>query len=217
MTQSRMPDITCIITSVIAFTERPLSYSRRRSIYTASERATQTKQTVTSLRLHLPDAHIILVEGGRQQEIPEQLATDVDDYLYVGNRPLVRWACDGPFKGLAEVLMLLTAMPHLPTSQRYFKLSGRYALNSHFDLHSWPKNGFAFRYYGTRVSTRLYMCSVDCMPAWRRALLRSIPGLLLNYSLEELVPKFVRVDSTAPLAVLGIEGQIGPDGSAIRE
>ena len=77
--------ITFIITSVIYFPDKKLSYTDTRSAFTPEQRIVQTMETIKSIRSKLPLASIVLIEMGRQKNIDSSLINAVDKYIYNGN------------------------------------------------------------------------------------------------------------------------------------
>ena len=59
-----------LITSVINPVEKPLSYTKTRSVYTKDERFEQTKKTIRSLDL-ISDKLVILIEGSNIESSKE--------------------------------------------------------------------------------------------------------------------------------------------------
>ena len=57
-----MTENLVIITSIINTPNKPLSYSKTRSIFTRHERFEQTKDTIQSIKKYIPNNKIILVE-----------------------------------------------------------------------------------------------------------------------------------------------------------
>lgn len=51
-----------LITSVINTPNKPLSYSKTRSVYNRNERFEQTKKTIQSVKEKLPNIKIMIVE-----------------------------------------------------------------------------------------------------------------------------------------------------------
>ena len=51
-----------LITSVINTPDKPLSYSKVRSVFTREERYEQTKKTIQSIKENIPDYKIMIVE-----------------------------------------------------------------------------------------------------------------------------------------------------------
>ena len=86
-----------VITSVIYPNKANRFSTTPRSIF-PEERAQQTLQTIESIRVKVLGAKIILVESGLQVDLPFELDKKVDQYIYVGNKKLVRWSCDSKQK-----------------------------------------------------------------------------------------------------------------------
>ena len=101
--------ITFIITSVIYFPNKKLSYADKRSVFTPEQRATQPLETIKSIRDKVPMANIVLVELGMKKKIDASLLSVIDTYIYIGNNPIVKWAASGKYKGLGEAVGLLAA------------------------------------------------------------------------------------------------------------
>jgi hypothetical protein len=211
-------NLTFLITSVIYFSDRPISYSASRSIFSPEQRLKQTIETVQSIRRRIPDAKIILLEGGLRRDLSQELLSLVDNYIYLGNRKLLRWAIDGPHKGLGEGLLLLSAWPELKSvSGLIFKISGRYYLNDNFNLADWQGSRLFFREYNKCLSTRLYAFDSGLKSFWRNSLCRALPLLFLGKSLEESLFRFFVKKEHKFLPVLGLGGQVAPDGFLLEE
>ena len=131
----KQSEITFIITSVINFPKKKLSYSTVRSMYSPKEREQQTLQTINSIRKKVPGATIVLVEMGLKRNIDTALINAADQFIYVGSNWLVKWSCNSMHKGLGEAMGLLIASSRIKTGAvLYFKISGRYLLNNEFKL-----------------------------------------------------------------------------------
>ena len=138
--------ITFIITSVIYFPDKKLSYTDTRSAFTPEQRIVQTMETIKSIRSKLPLASIVLIEMGRQKNIDSSLINAVDKYIYNGNNLFVQWAAGSKYKGLGEAAGLLFASKKIEqiNSDIFFKISGRYFLNDGFNINYWQGNHFFF-------------------------------------------------------------------------
>ena len=206
-----------IITSVISFVEKKLSYAEKRSVFSPRERLEQTKKTIASIREKIPEAKIILCEQGISAESAAELATLVDYYEYIGNNFLVRKATDSSFKGLGEAIGLLHASTLIPKdAARIFKISGRYYLNENFDENLWHGD-FVIKKYSDTMSTRLYYFNKNMLGAWKRALYLSVPFLLLNRSIEKTLLWFIPKRLIQTIDTLGVSGAIGVNNETITE
>src|SRR5206468_12268478 len=97
-----------------------------------------TLKTIDSVRRKIPACQVVLVEMGPETYLMDTLREAADKIIVVGNRRLVRCACDSRHKGLGEAAGLLAAghrLRHL--GDYYFKLSGRYFLDDDFRLEKW--------------------------------------------------------------------------------
>ena len=212
-------EVTFIITSVIDFSGNKLSYSSSRSSFNPEERMKQSIETIRSIRNKMPDAKIFFLEMGRKPDASGELSGIVDRYIYIGNRSLVRWACDGLHKGMGEAVGLLIAKKQLHSdADFYFKISGRYFLTDDFNPGEWAGNGFFFRRYGDNcVSTRLYGFEAGFFGHWQKAIFRSLYQLYKGRSLENVLPMFIRPGLVTSIERLGVAGFVAPDAIYMAE
>lgn len=209
----------CIITSVIDFKEKPLSYSAKRSVFPAEERLKQTEETISSVRKYIPGAKIILIEAG-VTNVADKIEGNVDKYVYLGKNWIVRLACDSKHKGLGEAISLLYGYKHIREmdGEYYFKISGRYFLNDRFDITVWEALDKATVTISNGViSTRLYGLPRSLLRSWKFLLLRSLPLLWWRRSIEEVLAEKVPRQSLNVVDTLGVSGLIGPTGETIQE
>lgn len=180
-----------IVSSAISITSNPLSYSSIRSSFTAVERARHTLNTILSIRAAMPNAKILLIETGRQKELPYQLEEIVDKYVYLGNKQIIRHAVDGPYKGLGEALGLYLANRWIRqfNTDYYFKISGRYFLNDEFTATNWTGDGYSGKYFYGNFYTVFYGFPDRLYNNWRSALKLCIPELLRGEALESALPR----------------------------
>lgn len=208
-----------IITSVIYPKQKELSYASTRSVYNPEERAAQTLKTIQSVKEKVPGAKIVLVESGLQENLPLDLAKQVDQYLYVGNKFFVRQACDSKFKSLGEAIMLLCSIKHIKfNAEAFFKLSGRYFLDENFSVNSWQTNLFKFFYIREDyVSTRLYSFGNKMLRTWQFALIKGLPLMLLDYPVEHILARFVPKKYIQTIDKVGVMGADATSGKIIKE
>lgn len=205
-----------IMTSIILpGTDKQVSHGSPRTVFSPEERSRQTMETIRSIRARLPGARIVLVEGGLHSDASMPLAEAVDEYLYVGDRSIVRWACDSSNKSMGEAVMLITALARMVTrAQYYFKISGRYILSDRFNISAWKGTGFSFlqikHHY---ISTRLYGFSAGMLPLWRRALWQGIALHIIDYPIEYTLTQYIPKRYITLLSVIGVSG-IGGSSTA---
>lgn len=218
-----MKNNVVLITSVIhCDNEKHLSYSKIRSVYSARDRVRQTIKTIDSVRKYIPNSHIVLIEMGKSQVGLDQLVSKSDEYIFLGSNWLVRLAVDSKYKGLGEAVGLIAAGKtiHSKLTKNYFKISGRYFLNQDFRISEWTKKNknkeINAKVYGNAISTRLYSFSSDYWQNWVSGLYRSLPKLLLGYSIEQTLYDYYhpRINQVSNI---GVEGHISVNGSLIKE
>lgn len=207
-----------VVTSVIHPSPKPLSYSSVRSVFSSDERISQTLKTIDSIRRYYKDAFIVLVEMGLSESIGTELRVAADKVIFVGNNKIVRWACDSKHKGLGEAIGLIAAIKSVRSlGDFYFKISGRYYLSERFNPQQWESNDFMARRYGVDMSTRLYGFPVELFSAWQSALYMGLPWLLNGVQIEHVMPKFLSEARFTNIDILGIAGDVSPDGTYLEE
>jgi len=209
---------TFIITSVIHFSQKKVLGSSLRSVFSPEDRTVQTLNTIRSIRAKVPGAFIILLEMGKNRNIAEELIGAVDKYVFIGQKTLVRWAVNGKFRGLGEAVGLITAKKDLNTgADFFFKISGRYLLNEHFDTTQWQHDLFSARKYSEDISTRLYGFNRKFFGEWQNALKRSLFQLYRGMSLEEVLPVKFGKQRIYNMQKIGVSGYTAPNGEYLEE
>lgn len=117
-----------IITSVIQTSNKPLSYSESRSIYSHQQRFEQTLETIESIRKYMLNVHILLIECSPPSEWMDQLKTRVDQFINLEFNEIVNNSLE---KGLGEKTLLLHAISNLKEEySNIYKITGRYVLQN---------------------------------------------------------------------------------------
>lgn len=161
-----------IITSVINTNNNiGWSYTPNRSTYTPNERFKDTLKTINTIREKVPNSIIMFLEGkSLDQEKENQLIALTDIYMNFKDDTWVLEAIDSPKKGLGEVRKLIRGVEQLKLRddikniRRIFKISGRYWLNSLFNLDSYSLDYMTFKNYEHMVTTVIYsvpICKID--------------------------------------------------------
>ncbi len=207
-----------IITSVIYSKQGTIQYNSPRTVFTPEQRAEQTIETIGSIRAKVPGAKIILVESGMREKLPLDLEKYADQYIYVGNKKLVRLACDSQYKSLGEIMMLVYAIKRFKvTADFYFKISGRYYLADQFAINDWKQGLFLLQYIQEDyICTRLYGFRAEALNIWKYALLKSIPLALAGYAVENTLAKYIPRNQVHRLERLGVMG-IGASSNTVAK
>lgn len=215
---NRLISAKVIITSVTYFSNNKFNYSAVRSVFNPRERLLQTIETINSLKEFIPNPEICLIEGG-MQDIGSNLNKLDIKYKYLGSNWMIKLLVNSQFKGIGEVALLLYVLifMKIPLDGFIWKISGRYKLNSDFNLLKWNFNLFNFRKYENSYSTRLYG-----FPGAKRwyfvfYLLSIIPKLLKGESIEGALYRTISTSKVNLLDILGVEGMVGNYGNEIKE
>lgn len=126
-----------LISSVINITNKPLSYTQTRSIYSKYERYEQTIKTIESVK-KIQDNKILFVEASEIKEFEQDIINRVDYYknIYdINNKNII----DGLHKGVGEAFTIIEGLKNIDLSlyDNIYKIAGRYALNDNFNYSLW--------------------------------------------------------------------------------
>jgi hypothetical protein len=155
-----------IIPSIIKCTDKRLSYTNVRSVYSTTERYEQLLKTIRSVREKIPNAYIVLIECSKDIEEYEKIMYPlVNEYINYYNNNDIKNAVESIYKGYGESLTIYTFLKNhfinkdvLEQYENIIKISGRYYLNDKFNYNIFDNDKNIFRYYSehNNVSTRLY-------------------------------------------------------------
>lgn len=210
-----------IISSVIYPNHKNgFSYCDKRSIFKEDARFQQTIETVESIKQYAPESDILRIEWWIQDVWDKVVWLPWLQYNYIGNDKLLRKIIDGKFKWAWESLILYcgTKFVLLKEYDYIFKISGRYLLNTNFEIESmFNKNKFTFLRSGKSYSTRLY--SFDSYLSFLRRfyLLMFIVLSISRLSLEELRYYFLPKKIVANIVSLWVEWKGGVFAQNIKE
>ena len=223
-------------------------------VYSSQQRLEQTLATIASVKKHVPDVRIFLLEMAGLPLTDDQAATlsaEVESLINFTNDPDVVGLYNSTdnwdvVKNVTEVMCFSKALKRLhidaikfENTDRVFKLSGRYLLNDKFDL-SWYDNyriqhqivvgtskGSQFPYATTLVE-RQYMSRLWSWPTSLTGEIISVYDRGLAYmgerlgqggyvDIEHMLYKFLDPTKVTEKQLLGLEGNIAPNGQAIQD
>lgn len=213
--------ICFIITSVIEpWTALPFNYGTIRSAFSSEERFSQTCKTIASIHKYAPNADIWLIEGGKSTYL-SQIEDIKCKVIYVGKWHLFRRAISSNSKALGEAAMMVYILPYILCSKYkyFFKISGRYYLNNHFDFGKWDFRSICGKdVYGDRheISTRLIGIPKSKMWLFYKALARRF-WKLRGSVYESYLLKGISAQNVHWIEEIGVEGEIGVNKIHIAE
>ncbi|MBY0380008.1 MAG: hypothetical protein K2P99_06385, partial [Burkholderiales bacterium] len=147
-----------LISSKILVSQKPFSYTDKRSIYTTEDRFNQTLETIESIRKYAPNSFIVLIDNSQlSKHMEKQLNEKVDIWIKSHkDKILTYYTNDYPYKGFAELSQLIYAYNTLvrymkiepttfhsihsdhtqiiPGFKAVFKITGRYTLRPSFNV-----------------------------------------------------------------------------------
>lgn len=215
------------ITSVIHTHSSNLSYGVR-SKYSPQERYEQTIKTIASIKQHVPNPYIVLIEGSHLTELEQmgfQMA-GVNQIIYCADELAVH--INGPHKSVAEINMLLFALEKLDLSRfnTISKISGRYYLSDNFNWHKSSTNKAFFQCEtppSTKCNTRYYRVPSKYFDQYKTTLKKALedPEMIEGVKDIETYNIFKEFEDTEKViegeTVMGVKGYIAPWGCEVED
>jgi hypothetical protein len=210
-----------IITSVIITSPNKLSYTKTRSIYTHTERFNQTCKTIESIKKHIPNSYIILLECGKLKPEYQQIFNNSCNMVinYINNKQVTDIVHKSVYKGYAESKVIRTFLSEYDISffNSLYKISGRYTLNSNFKYKNYDNTFNCFKYIinnkitsGVHTSTVFYKITNSYFLLYKRALTSYKQKLLKGIAIEKLIS--TNIPNIKIVDTLGVEGTISVNG-----
>lgn len=115
------------------------AYSNHRSIYTWTERFNQTLATITSIRLHISNAYIVMIDNSdfsNHVDMKNDVVDKVDYFINPFHVEDLDYCTDmSQYRQIGECAQLLHAINFVRKHnfKNYFKISGRYIINDMFN------------------------------------------------------------------------------------
>jgi len=130
-----------IINSIIDTPNLPLSYTKTRSVFSTQQRFQQTQYTIQTIKKYIPDPYIIIVECSYfNEEQYNFFNNNCDHIINLFNDEESKNFIYSNSKSSGEGTMTIKALEYILTSNIeyncFFKISGRYFLNEHFNIHN---------------------------------------------------------------------------------
>ena len=142
-----------LITSKIIVSKSPFTYSTKRSIYTKEQRFIQTINTIKSVRKHIPNSYIVLIDNSLFNNIEYENLFLLTDYFIniTNNVKLNYYTNEYPIKLFAELMQQLCFYEEfikkidINKIRNFFKISGRYFINNKFDYNNFDNDYIIFK------------------------------------------------------------------------
>ena len=210
-----------IITSVIKTSINKLSYTKKRSVFTHSERFKQTCKTIESIKKYIPFSYIILLECGNLKPKYQEIFNNTCDMVinYVNNKQIYDIVHKSLFKGYSEtkVIRFFLKVYDISFFDSLYKISGRYSLNSNFNYNNYDNTFNCFKNLtdinimnGVHTSTVFYKITKNYFLLYNKVLKSYKNKLLKGIAIEKII--LTSIPNIKLLDLLGVEGTISING-----
>ena len=144
-----------IITSKIIVSNNKLNYVNNRSIYSLDQRFEQTLDTIKSIKKHIPNNFIIIIDNSKLDiKKNETIRNIVDIFINPYDDVILSYYTDiSKFKAYGEIYqtkIILDKIDELILSKKLlinnlFKITGRYVINDNFDYDNYKNDHNIFK------------------------------------------------------------------------
>ena len=161
-----------MVSSLIKITDAPLNYTHTRSVYTHQERFDQTLNTFATVRKHIPNCKICLIDCSEFSEEETKILKEQCDYFInlIDNQELNHTLRYSPAKALCEALQTSFVIKFINENniciKNFFKITGRYWLNDEFDYSIFDNENNVCRLHPTYIDwvlSSFYKLNADGM------------------------------------------------------
>jgi hypothetical protein len=135
------------ITSKLIVSDKAFSYVKKRSLYSRQERMTQTLKTINSVRQFIPDSHIVLLDNSILNTFEKSVFGKLTDtFINITDNNVLNYYTDVfEYKAFGEISQTLQFLDLFFQSdytgvKNFFKITGRYEINSDFDYKQYDNN-----------------------------------------------------------------------------
>ena len=150
--QSREKNVV-FISSKIYTSSAGFTYSQTRSIFSPNERFQQTLNTISSIRINIPDSFIVLFDNSEfSSEQLNKLNAVLDVFLNVQTDSVINdYTNVKTTKAYGELAQTYAGLNYIKTNMNYlsikqfFKISGRYLMNETFNYSDYDNNSNVFK------------------------------------------------------------------------
>jgi len=142
-----------LITSKIYVSDKKFSYVNNRSVYTVNQRFEQTIETIKSIRINIPNSHIILFDNSIfDNNYKKILENNVDTFINItDDKTLNFYTNDYEYKAFSDISQQLSFYNtffknvDINSFKNFFKISGRYSMNNTFNFNNYDNEHNIFK------------------------------------------------------------------------
>jgi len=156
------------ISSKIYTSSATFTYSETRSIYSPIERFQQTLNTISSIRINVPDSFIIMFDNSEFSSAQlNKLNSVLDLFINIQTDPVINdYTNVKTTKAYGELAQTYAVLNHIKTNMNYlnikqfFKISGRYLINETFNYADYNNNFNIFKRNATVTDRKYFYTSL---------------------------------------------------------
>lgn len=221
----------------------------RFGVFSADERIKQTIDTINSIKARCPLAYIVLVEMAGVPITDEQKAVlqpNVNLFLDYSSDPLVQQIYKNPnwdvVKSSTELMCFGEALaviePYVKGFDRIFKVSGRYLLNTDFNIYDYAdkqdkivfakrkKSQFPAEVTGGVAEQYMSRCwsfpvaELENITKMFQAMRKCMATIVKDggyIDIEHLLFLYSNAAKVVELNTVGVQGLLGPNGTLVRD
>ena len=220
------------ITSKIHVSKNKFSYIDNRSIYTSEERLLQTIETIESIRKYIPDSYIVLFDNSVFNPLEKSIFNKLTDSFIniIDNDELNYYTDICEIKAFSDISQQIAFLDLFLNSEKenetaeflssihhFFKISGRYLVNSDFDFNKYDNDKNIFKRNNTILKkeyfyTCFYKLNKDILVEYHDKLKKL---LKINFDewkgdldCEVLLPNLIKESITEEKELLGITQRV---------
>ena len=198
-----MKNIT-IITSIIDTPNLPLSTSESRSAFDKTTRFEQTIKTISSIKQHIPNNKIILIECSNLSDTEKEYFLNNVDYIlniYDAENKELKNRIFSESKSMGEGTMTIFGLNYIINNNIEFdflyKISGRYWLKDNFNFYAFNNNKTSVVERIDKCAwlhTVIYKLSKELSYKWLEYLNNSENEFIKCVSFEEIFSDFININ-----------------------
>ena len=204
-----------LITSIINTPTIPLSYTNIRSVFSHEERFNQTKKTIETIRINIPNVKIIMVEcSDLTDEQNKYMISNVDYFINLINNQEEKQNIYSISKALGEGTMTMCAINFVISNKiqfdNFFKITGRYWLSDNFNYDNFDNDKIVVtNICNVDTNTSLYKLNKKYIDIFYQFLFLNIDNMCKCIGYETLFSLFLKTIDASSICVLN---KIGVNG-----
>jgi hypothetical protein len=173
------------ITSKLVVSDTSFSYVKKRSLYSRQERMIQTIKTINSVRMFIPDSHIVLLDNSILNTFEKNVFTKmVDTFINITDNNVVNYFTDvfeyKAFGEISQTLQFFELFLKIDYTgvKNFFKITGRYEINADFYYKQYDNTLNVFK---KSLSIKEKEYYYTCFYKLDKSILKEVQAIFINF------------------------------------